>query len=210
MIFIFNESLVLFGTYMLYYLIEFLYGGITMELIQLVDDSIITFIHDNLHTLILDKIMIFITSLGNSGIIWIAITFLFLLFRQTRKLGVLLALSLLLELFLCDGVLKNIFARPRPFTRFDVDLLISPPHSYSFPSGHTASSFTAAFVIYLYEKKLGIYAIILASFIGFSRIYLFCHYPSDVLGGIILAALIAAFTIYACNFYEAKFRKNSH
>lgn len=175
-----------------------------IQLIQQIDDNIITFVHDNFHTPILDKIMIFITSLGNSGIIWIAITFLFLLFRQTRKLGILLAFSLILELFLCDGLLKNIFARPRPFTRFDVELLISPPHSYSFPSGHTASSFTAAFIIYHYEKKIGTFAIILASLIGFSRIYLFCHYPSDVVGGIILAMLIALFTIYACKVYEAK------
>ncbi|MDF2803002.1 MAG: hypothetical protein K0S61_2905 [Anaerocolumna sp.] len=175
-----------------------------IQLIQQFDDNIITFIHNNLHAPILDKFMIFITTLGNSGIIWIAITFLFLLFKQTRKLGIVLSFALILELFLCDGILKNIFARPRPFTRFDVDLLISPPHSYSFPSGHTASSFTAAFIIFYYERKIGIFALILAALIGFSRIYLFCHYPSDVIGGIVLAVIISLFTIIACKFYDSK------
>jgi len=177
-----------------------------IEPIQQLDDSLITFVYDNLHTPILDKIMIFITTLGNSGAIWIGFTFIFLLFKQTRKLGILLTFALLLELFLCDGILKNIFARPRPFTRFAVDLLIPAPHSYSFPSGHTASSFTAAFIIFYYEKKISTFALILASLIGFSRIYLFCHYPSDILGGIILAAIIAIFTIKACKIYENKMR----
>lgn len=172
--------------------------------IQQIDDTIITFIYHNLHTAALDEIMIFITSLGNSGIIWIAVTFIFLLYKQTRKIGVLLAFSLLTELFLCDGILKNIFERPRPFTRFEIDLLIKAPGSYSFPSGHTASSFTAAFIIFYHQRKIGIFALILASLIGFSRIYLFCHYPSDVLGGVFLAFLISIFTIKACKFYEAK------
>ena len=175
-----------------------------IQAIQQLDDFLIMFVYNHLHTPILDKIMIFITSLGNSGIIWIAFTFLFLLFKQTRKLGILLSFALLLELFLCDGIIKNIFARPRPFTRFDVKLLIPSPRSYSFPSGHTASSFTAAFIIFYYQRKMGIWAMILAALIGFSRIYLFCHYPSDVFGGIVLGALIAFFTIKSCKLYDLK------
>jgi undecaprenyl-diphosphatase len=191
---------------MLYYLIRNYIGGIMLNSIQQLDDTLISFVYHNLHTPLLDKIMIFITNLGNSGAIWIALTFLFLMFKQTRKLGILLTFALLLELFICDGVLKNIFARPRPFTRFDVDLLIPSPHSYSFPSGHTASSFTAAFIIFYYERKIGALALLLAALIGFSRVYLFCHYPSDILGGIILALIISFFTIKICKLYENKLR----
>lgn len=177
-----------------------------IQLIQGLDDTIIRYVYDYMHTPILDKIMIFITSLGNIGAIWIALTLLFLLFKQTRKLGVLLAFGLILELFICDGILKNIFQRPRPFTRFEVEMLVPAPRSFSFPSGHTASSFTAALIILSQDKKIGVFALILATLIGFSRIYLFCHYPSDVLAGIVLGIIITFVTLKAFKFYESKAR----
>lgn len=176
-----------------------------MQTIQNFDDAILLYIYEHLHTPFLDKLMIFFTTLGNSGFIWIALTFIFLLNKNTRKIGIMLTFSLFLELFLCDGLLKNLIQRPRPFTRFeDINMLIPPPRSYSFPSGHTASSFTAAFVIFHSLRKAGILTLILASLIAFSRIYLFCHYPTDVLAGIVLATIVASFTIYSCIFYRSK------
>ncbi len=175
------------------------------EAIQQLDDSILFYILEHFHTPVLDRFMIFVTSLGNSGIIWIAITFLMLLNRKTRLCGILLTCSLLLELLLCDGIIKPFIGRERPFTRFpDVELLIKKPGSYSFPSGHTMSSFAAASVIVYSFKHAGIPALILACLIGFSRIYLFCHYPSDVLCGAVFGTALAIMVILIARYIQAK------
>lgn len=161
------------------------------DMIQHLDDTILLYLLEHLHTEFLDKYMVFITSLGNSGIIWIAITFLLLLNKKTRPCGIVLAIALSLEFTICDGILKNVFKRPRPFEHFDeVKMLVKKPRSYSFPSGHTMSSFTAATVIFSFYKKQSIAAFLLAAMIGFSRIYLFCHYPSDVVTGAVLGIAI--------------------
>ena len=106
-----------------------------------------------------------------------------------------MALSLILGTIVGNIGLKNIFARPRPFTLNPdmVDnIIISLPNSYSFPSGHTMSSFECAFSVFFYNKKWGIAPIILAALIGFSRNYLYVHYLTDVIAGAILGVLIAA------------------
>lgn len=180
------------------------------EIIQQIDDSILFYIYEHLHTPILDRFMILITSLGNSGFIWIAITFFMLLNRKTRSCGILLTFSLLLELFLCDGVLKPAIHRQRPFLRFpDIELLIKRPGSYSFPSGHTMSSITAATIIFYSNNRVGIPAFILAGLIGFSRIYLFCHYPSDVFCGAVFGVLNAIFVILVARFIRSRANNNA-
>lgn len=145
-----------------------------------------------IHNPILDKIMLFITSLGDDGIFWIAIGVICLFFKKYRKMGLQLLLSMLCTFILGNLILKNIFARPRPC---DIDaavtLLISRPHGHSFPSGHSINSMVAAVALFLNNKKIGIPAIIVATLIGFSRLYLFVHFPTDVLGGFAIAILVA-------------------
>ncbi len=145
-----------------------------------------------IHNPILDKIMLFITSLGDDGIFWIAIGVICLFFKKHRKMGLQLLLSMLCTFILGNLILKNIFARPRPC---DIDaavtLLISRPHGHSFPSGHSINSMVAAVALFLNNKKIGIPAIIVATLIGFSRLYLFVHFPTDVLGGFAIAILVA-------------------
>ena len=89
-------------------------------------------------------------------------------------------------------ILKNVFARPRPC---DIDtavtLLLSRPHGHSFPSGHSINSMVAAVALFLNNKKIGIPAVVIAALIGFSRLYLFVHFPTDVLGGFAIAILVA-------------------
>lgn len=145
----------------------------------------------SLHSPILNYIMIFITSLGNGGFIWI-VAAIFLLFQNNNKLkreGFSLAVALIIFSVFGLLILKPIIARPRPFTVDDVAILIREPMGYSFPSGHTGSSFAAASVIYYYNKKRGALALILAGLIAFSRMYLFVHYPSDIIAGIILGLI---------------------
>jgi len=147
---------------------------------------------NNLHNPILDKIMIAITSLGNAGLIWIGIAVGLLFGKKTRKCGILMLISLALGLIIGNGFLKNIIARERPcWIDENIKLLIPRPDDYSFPSGHTLASFEAAVMIYLHNKKWGIISLILAVAIAFSRMYLFVHFPTDILVGMILGTGIS-------------------
>ena len=151
-----------------------------------------------IHHPILDLIMCGITKLGNAGIIWILLTAILLILPKTRKTGMILALALVADVILCNGILKNLVARTRPFdVNTAVQLLITRPHDYSFPSGHTAASFAAVSALYLAgEKKLWKGACVLAVLIAFSRLYLYVHYPTDILGGIVVGILAGAIGYY--------------
>ena len=143
----------------------------------------------SLHTPILDKIMQLITHLGDMGIIWIILTIVMLLIPKTRKSGVIMAAALIL----CNVILKNLIARVRPYdVNTAVQVLVAKPKDFSFPSGHTAASFASVTALYLTgEKKLWKPALALAILIAFSRMYLYVHYPTDILGGVIFGSLSA-------------------
>lgn len=103
-----------------------------------------------LHTPFLDKLMVFITSLGNAGVIWIVMTIVFLLIPKRRKTGAVMAAALIIDLLLCNVILKNLVARTRPYdVNTGVQLLVSRLHDYSFPSGHTAAAFASVTALYL-------------------------------------------------------------
>lgn len=155
----------------------------------------------SLHFPLLNYVMIFITSLGNGGLIWI-VAALFLIFQNKNMLkreGFTIAVALIIFSVLGLLILKPIIARPRPFVAQGVDILIKEPMGFSFPSGHTGSSFAAASVIYFYNKKRGLLALILATLIAFSRMYLFVHYPSDIVGGLILGIISSRIAIKITN-----------
>ncbi len=155
-----------------------------------------------IRTELLDSIMLVITKLGDIGLLWILTGVLLLAVpaignekkehvSMRRKMGICMLGALLLNLICGNLILKNIFQRPRPFS---VDTSVIPlitASDYSFPSGHTSSSFAAACAIFLYHKKAGIFAFIVAGMIAFSRMYLFVHYPTDILGGIVLGVVCA-------------------
>lgn len=145
----------------------------------------------NLKTPAADVLMPFITSFGNGGVIWIVLTVILLLIPKTRKTGLILAAALILDGILCNLLLKNLVRRIRPCDINDaIRLLIPYPSDYSFPSGHTAVSFAAASALYFAgEKYLWKAALVLAAFIAFSRMYLYVHYPTDILGGALLGIL---------------------
>ena len=131
-----------------------------------------------------------ISSLGDAGLIWIALSILLLLFPKTRKAGLASGIALLFMLITGNMILKPLVARLRPFTvNTAVELLLPPPTDFSFPSGHTYASFASASAIFRNNRKIGIPALILASLIAFSRLYLYVHYPTDVLFGILFGIL---------------------
>lgn len=142
-----------------------------------------------------DILMSAITSLGNAGVVWILLSAVLLIIPQTRKTGAVLAAALILDVILCNGIIKNAVARMRPYDRNPVvELLIHKPGDYSFPSGHTAASFASAFALYFGgDRHLWKPALALAALIAFSRLYLYVHYPTDVLGGAVLGILCGYF-----------------
>ena len=163
----------------------------------------------NLRTPIGDVVVPLITRLGDAGIIWIILTVLLLIIPKTRKTGVIMMAALLVDVLLCNVFIKNLVARTRPFdVNTAVQLLVAKPQDYSFPSGHTAASFASVTALYLAgEKKLWKIALVLAVLIAFSRLYLYVHYPTDVLGGIITGA-IAGYIGYKLTFIvQSKHRK---
>lgn len=157
----------------------------------------ILYLINTLHTPILDKIMVLLTNLGDAGIIWILIALVLLFRRSTRKCGILMLVSMVLGLIIGNVVLKNLIQRSRPcWIDTNILLLIPNPTDYSFPSGHTLASFEAAIMIFLHNKKWGILAMMLAVLIAFSRMYLFVHFPTDILGGIVIGTAISTAVYY--------------
>ncbi|MEE1100032.1 MAG: phosphatase PAP2 family protein [Agathobacter sp.] len=151
----------------------------------------------NMHNPILDKIMVTISSLGNAGILWVVIALILLISKKHRKMGIHMFIAMLLTLFVGNLILKNLVQRERPcWIETTIPLLINNPKDYSFPSGHTMNSFTAAMCIFLHQKRWGIVAFVVAALIAFSRMYLFVHFPTDIIIGMIIgisSALIINF-----------------
>lgn len=168
-----------------------------IELINSFDKSVIEFIQNNLHSPIMDKIMVFITTLGDTGLIWIIIGLALVISNKYRKVGFMVLGALLLGSILGEGIIKNIVQRDRPFINMDgIDMLINTPITYSFPSGHTTSSFAAAGVLAISFKNKSVYVFVLAGLIAFSRLYLGVHFPTDIIVGIILGLSCSFISVF--------------
>lgn len=168
------------------------------------DLPILDWIAANLWCPFLDTVMPVITLLGDAGIFWIALAAVFLFIPKQRKMGLTMGVALLMGVVICNMILKPWVGRIRPydyqleFFQKTIPLLIERQHDFSFPSGHTIASFEAAVAMCIRNKKLGIPAMILAVLIAFSRMYLYVHYPTDVIASVILGtglAFLAAFLV---------------
>lgn len=174
-------------------------------MIHTIDVSILNWIQDVLRTDWLDQVFPIITRFGDGGLFWIAIAVFLLAIPKARKAGLQMLLALALGYVIGNLCIKNIIARPRPFVSNPlIELLINTPKEYSFPSGHTLSSFSAAITIFMYHKRFGIAALLFASLIAFSRMYLYVHYPTDIFGAIVLAVIIAFMAKYIVAYLSKK------
>ncbi|NLY87779.1 MAG: phosphatase PAP2 family protein [Clostridiales bacterium] len=192
-----------------------------MGLLQQLDGNWLIGIQKTLNTDWLTPIMIFITKLGEGGYLWIAICLLLLVFKKTRRLGILCSLSLLFAFISCNVILKPIIDRTRPWIVFkEVHAFLPHPGDSSFPSGHSTNFMAPSWALYLNTlpirrgemqkgealpslgwggesvsrrlmHRLGIVAVILAILVGFSRLYLGMHFPTDVIGGLLLGIVCA-------------------
>lgn len=173
-----------------------------------VEFSILDFIQNQFRTPFGDFVMPLISKLGNGGIIWLVLSGLLCVFPKYRKAGVTMLTALALDVLLCNVMLKPLVGRMRPFTvNTGMELLINAPKDFSFPSGHTAASFAAAFALLFVKNKLWIPSMILASLIAFSRLYLYVHYPTDVLTGILLGLIVSVAANVICRLAEPHIRK---
>lgn len=164
-----------------------------MELLTTMEGGILLFIQENLRMPVLNEIMCFITTLGNKGAIWIVFSLLMLCFKRTRKAGLASAIALLLSLLVTNIALKNIIHRIRPYEVIEsLNILVKAEHSFSFPSGHSSGSLAGGWAMFrMLPKKWGVPALVLAVLISLSRLYVGVHFPTDVLGGVIIGVLVA-------------------
>ncbi|MEG2118425.1 MAG: phosphatase PAP2 family protein [Clostridia bacterium] len=157
----------------------------------------------------MDYFMIFISSVNNAGIICIVVAVVLCITKKYRKIGITLAVALIINTIFTNGIIKPCIARERPFiVDSSIQILISPPHGTSFPSGHTSSAFAVASVLMFYNRRFGTIAAIIAVLIGFSRLYLRVHFLTDVIAGAVLGIIYALFAVLIIKYIYKKTEDN--
>lgn len=170
--------------------------------------TILDFIQQHFASEFMNPIMLFITRFGDAGIFWIAFNLVLLMIPKTRRVGAVMALALIFEALICNLAIKPFVARIRPFDlNTAAQLLLKAPTDFSFPSGHTGASFAVVGALLLGKNKLWIPAGILSVLIGFSRMYLYVHYPTDVLAGAVLGMITAWLAMLVVELAEKKFQE---
>ncbi len=168
-----------------------------MDALNQFEIGILDFIRETFSCKFLDYFFVSLTSLSDKGIFWILLAIALLCFKKTRKTGIYLAVVLVIGEILGNQILKKVFERPRPYTvNSDIELIIEKLASFSFPSGHSRCSVECATVIFANNKKWGIVAIVLAALTCISRMYLYVHYPTDVLAGAALGVIDGLIAIF--------------
>lgn len=164
--------------------------GAFLEVVTTWDASVITAIYENVHSAFLTMFFRIVTLLGEGGIFWIAVAVILLFFKKTRRSGICIGASLLIGVIVGNGIIKNVVARPRPYDAIEgIESVVSHLSDYSFPSGHSLCCFEAATALAMNRTKWAIPAYVGAVLVAVSRLFLFVHYPTDVICGALLGVL---------------------
>lgn len=175
--------------------------------LNLFEIGILDWIQDVFRCAFLDWFFPLVTKLGDHGLFWILLAVLLLCFKKTRATGCMMGAALLCGLVVGNMTMKPLFARIRPYeanVTGEIDLLVERLSDYSFPSGHTLASFEGATVLMIRDKRLGIPALVIAILVALSRLYLYVHYPTDVLTGAVLGILFGVFGVWVVRFVWKK------
>ena len=171
-----------------------------LDRIKAWDNRILTILSQK-HPPVLNKIMVIITTTGNYGYVWFALSIPLLIINRSRLTGLTMILAMLITGLTGEITIKHVVARVRPCNReFGKDLLIKHPAHYSFPSGHTASSFAVSMVMFFMLPALFVPVVIYAVLMAFSRMYLLVHYPTDVIAGAILGVICGTAAVYVSHY----------
>lgn len=163
-----------------------------MDWLTSIDFFLLNLIQKHMTGRLLDLLMPLITRMGDKGLIWILLVCFLLIFKEHRRTGVLMLCVLTLGLFTGNMLLKPLIARPRPcWFSGGPTLLIPMPLDFSYPSGHTLSAFASAALLSLRMPGARRVVLPFALLISFSRLYVYVHFPSDVLGGIFFGSCLA-------------------
>lgn len=168
-----------------------------LELIYKFDICIIDFFHKYFQIPLLNEPMAYITRISDYGLIWMILICILIVSKKYRRIGFIVAFSFLLARIEVH-VIKELVKRPRPFLELTyLKPYIAKPTSYSFPSGHAISSFaTIGVLVNMIKNRYIRFILVLTAFlVSFSRLYLMVHYPSDLLGGIILGLISSKIAI---------------
>ena len=164
-----------------------------MVIIHNFDYIILNAIQQSLRCEFLDSFTLFLSYVTTSGIIWVVAGIVMLFSRKHRASGIIMLVSLTVVFLTGDVLLKHLVNRPRPFTvNTDIALLIEPPSGSSFPSTHSAFAAASTTVLLARNKLLGFIVTVITVCIAFSRLYLYVHYPTDVLAGLMLGTICAS------------------
>lgn len=173
-----------------------------MQALSTFEGGILLWIQNHLRVEALTPLFTFLTHLGDKGLLWIGISLVLLAIPKTRRIGVTCVISIVLSFTLANLILKPLVNRTRPYEFIEgLVNLIENQHDKSFPSGHATNAFAVAWVMFrCMDKKWGVPAVVLASVICFTRLYVGVHYPTDVIFGILIgiAASEAAILIVRC------------
>ncbi len=161
---------------------------------------------DSVHKSALDQVMVGITYSATSGLVWFVLGFLMTRSPGWRRCGVSVVVSVALAYIIVDIILKPLVCRERPFSVEDFDLLIPAPGTWSFPSGHTAPAFAGATAIFIHSRRWGCLALVYAALVGFSRLYLCVHWPTDVAAGAIIGVATALLAVWSMSRWIPYFR----
>lgn len=167
-----------------------------VDFIVNLDKRIINFFGRKNNNVFFNRIMLTATFIGNGGIVWFFIAAMLLRKPSGKTIAFLVIGSLITEFIIVEVIIKNIVKRARPISEdISQKMLIKLPITYSFPSGHTASSFAVTTVLALLSSHLFFAALPIAILISFSRVYLRVHYPSDVIAGVLVGFISGSIAV---------------